>query len=245
MPTATAVACFFGLESKRALRKPVIGIARASRLRTDVRRSHTAQCSTAPPFRRRLVAPSPSIISAAPMSPPCALQGNGGIDEDTLTSHLSAVSRADGITDLLNNGHAGDLATARAFNDRIYPLARAIYGTAPGGHANARLTTCLKLRGHIPSDEGCGRGSCETKPFAPSRCRAIVTALDSARCLDAADNAAPTAARPEFPAAAPSAWPAPAARSLALAARELPAPGRPPPRSGTAGRPTAHGPRTA
>jgi 4-hydroxy-tetrahydrodipicolinate synthase len=47
---------------------------------------------------------------------------------------------------------AGDLATARAFNDRIYPLAKAIYGTAPGGHANARLKTCLKLLGHIPSD---------------------------------------------------------------------------------------------
>ena len=49
-------------------------------------------------------------------------------------------------------GQAGDLATARAFNDRIYPLAKAIYGTAPGGHANARLKTCLKLLGHIPSD---------------------------------------------------------------------------------------------
>ena len=47
---------------------------------------------------------------------------------------------------------AGDLATARAFNDRIYPLAKAIYGTAPGGHANVRLKTCLKLLGHIPSD---------------------------------------------------------------------------------------------
>ncbi|MDB5816843.1 MAG: dihydrodipicolinate synthetase [Rhizobacter sp.] len=47
---------------------------------------------------------------------------------------------------------AGDLALARQFNDRIYPLAKAIYGTAPGGHANARLKTCLKLLGHIESD---------------------------------------------------------------------------------------------
>ena len=47
---------------------------------------------------------------------------------------------------------AGDLAAARAFNDRIYPLAKAIYGTAPGGHANARLKACLKLLGRIPSD---------------------------------------------------------------------------------------------
>lgn len=47
---------------------------------------------------------------------------------------------------------AGDLAAARAFNMRIYPLAKAIYGTAPGGHANARLKTCLKLLGRIPGD---------------------------------------------------------------------------------------------
>ena len=47
---------------------------------------------------------------------------------------------------------ANDLPAAREFNERIYPLAKAIYGTAPGGHANARLKTCLKLLGHIPSD---------------------------------------------------------------------------------------------
>lgn len=38
----------------------------------------------------------------------CPLQGDGGIDEDTLAAHLSAVSRADGITGLLINGHAGE-----------------------------------------------------------------------------------------------------------------------------------------
>ena len=47
---------------------------------------------------------------------------------------------------------AGDLAKARALNERVYPLAKAIYGTAPGGHANARLKTCLKLLGRIPRD---------------------------------------------------------------------------------------------
>jgi 4-hydroxy-tetrahydrodipicolinate synthase len=46
----------------------------------------------------------------------------------------------------------GDLAQARNFNDRIYPLAKAIYGTAPGGYATARLKTCLKLLGRFPSD---------------------------------------------------------------------------------------------
>lgn len=46
----------------------------------------------------------------------------------------------------------GDLATARSLNERIYPLAKAIYGTAPGGYATARLKTCLKLLGRFPSD---------------------------------------------------------------------------------------------
>jgi 4-hydroxy-tetrahydrodipicolinate synthase len=46
----------------------------------------------------------------------------------------------------------GDLAAARQLNERIYPLAKAIYGTAPGGHANARLKTCLRLLRRIPSD---------------------------------------------------------------------------------------------
>ena len=46
----------------------------------------------------------------------------------------------------------GDLAQARNLNDRIYPLAKAIYGTAPGGYATARLKTCLKLLGRFPSD---------------------------------------------------------------------------------------------
>ena len=45
-----------------------------------------------------------------------------------------------------------DLDQARALNERIYPLAKAIYGTAPGGWATARLKTCLKLLGRIPHD---------------------------------------------------------------------------------------------
>ena len=45
-----------------------------------------------------------------------------------------------------------DLAAARAQHERIYPLARAIYRATPGGRANARLKTCLKLLGRFPSD---------------------------------------------------------------------------------------------
>ncbi len=46
----------------------------------------------------------------------------------------------------------GDLLAARAAHDIIYPLARAIYGAPPPGHATARLKTCLKLLGRIESD---------------------------------------------------------------------------------------------
>lgn len=45
-----------------------------------------------------------------------------------------------------------NLDEARSLNDRIYPLAKAIYGTAPGGYATARLKTCLKILGRIPRD---------------------------------------------------------------------------------------------
>lgn len=45
-----------------------------------------------------------------------------------------------------------DLDEARRLNDRIYPLAKAIYGTPPGGYATARLKTCLRLLGRFPSD---------------------------------------------------------------------------------------------
>lgn len=45
-----------------------------------------------------------------------------------------------------------DMDKARAINDRIYPLAKAIYGTKPNGFATARLKTCLKLLGRIPND---------------------------------------------------------------------------------------------
>lgn len=47
---------------------------------------------------------------------------------------------------------AGDLEKARDCHNKIYPLARAIYGTAPGYWANARLKTCLRLLGRFPDD---------------------------------------------------------------------------------------------
>jgi 4-hydroxy-tetrahydrodipicolinate synthase len=46
----------------------------------------------------------------------------------------------------------GDLGAARAAHEVIYPLARAIYGSAPAGYATARLKTCLKLMGRLDCD---------------------------------------------------------------------------------------------
>ncbi len=46
---------------------------------------------------------------------------------------------------------AGDLAAARAAHARIYPLARAIYGTPPSGRATARLKASMGLLGRLES----------------------------------------------------------------------------------------------
>src|SRR6202000_299972 len=43
-----------------------------------------------------------------------------------------------------------NLAEAQRLNEHVYPLAKAIYGTAPGSHANARLKACLHLLGKFP-----------------------------------------------------------------------------------------------
>lgn len=42
------------------------------------------------------------------------------------------------------------LAEARRLHQYIYPLAKEIYGTYPGTHANARLKACLQILGQIP-----------------------------------------------------------------------------------------------
>ncbi|MBN3830347.1 dihydrodipicolinate synthase family protein [Burkholderia sp. Ac-20344] len=44
----------------------------------------------------------------------------------------------------------GRLADARKLHAMLYPLARAIYGTAPGSRATARLKACLHLTGKFP-----------------------------------------------------------------------------------------------
>lgn len=55
------------------------------------------------------------------------------------------------IVALYDTINRGDLVEARRLHDGIYPLAREVYGRAPGTHANARLKACLHLLGRIPS----------------------------------------------------------------------------------------------
>lgn len=79
-------------------------------------------------------------------------------DEHLFTSYVlgsegSLVSLADIIPETIvaldAAVRAGDLAMARKHHDVVYPLAKAIYGAAPGGWANARLKACLHILGRI------------------------------------------------------------------------------------------------
>ena len=67
--------------------------------------------------------------------------------EGSLVS-LAAVIPAE-IVQLDEAVKRGDLARARVLHGRIYPLAKAVYGTAPGSLATARLKACLKLLGRL------------------------------------------------------------------------------------------------
>ena len=93
------------------------------------------------------------------VAPHVAVMASG--DEHLLTcmvvgSEGSMVSLAVLVPDLIvaldRAVAASDLATARKLNGRIQPLAKAIYGTRPTGHANARLKVCLRLLGQLEHD---------------------------------------------------------------------------------------------
>ena len=92
-------------------------------------------------------------------APHVAVMGSG--DEHLFTSFAigsegSIVSLAAVVPELVialfDAVQAGDLTAARNLNERIYPLARAIYRADPGGRANARLKTCLKMLGRFAED---------------------------------------------------------------------------------------------
>ncbi|WP_439579860.1 dihydrodipicolinate synthase family protein [Elioraea sp.] len=71
-----------------------------------------------------------------------------------LSSDGSLVSLADIIPETIvaldRAVRASDLAAARRYHNLVYPLAKAIYGTPPGGSATARIKACLWLLGRIP-----------------------------------------------------------------------------------------------
>ena len=68
--------------------------------------------------------------------------------EGTLVSLAAVVPEL--IVALYRAVERRDLAEAQQLHERVYPLAKAIYGAAPGSHANARLKACLHLLGHFP-----------------------------------------------------------------------------------------------
>ncbi|MBM3601911.1 MAG: dihydrodipicolinate synthase family protein [Alphaproteobacteria bacterium] len=93
------------------------------------------------------------------VAPHVAIMGSG--DEHLFTSFMigsegSQVSLAillpEEIVALDRAVRRGDLAEAHRLHAIIQPLAYAIYGTAPGFYATARLKACLKLLGRIPHD---------------------------------------------------------------------------------------------
>ncbi len=93
------------------------------------------------------------------MTPHVAVMASG--DEHLFTCYVlgsegSLVSLAVVIPEVIVALHQavrrGDLAAARAAHDIVFPLARAIYGAPPGGHATARLKTCLRLLGRLERD---------------------------------------------------------------------------------------------
>jgi 4-hydroxy-tetrahydrodipicolinate synthase len=74
---------------------------------------------------------------------------------------------------------AGDLAEARRLHDLIQPLAVAIYGRPPGGHATARLKACMALLGRWPS----GRARPPILDLPPEEIAALEIALTAAGLL--------------------------------------------------------------
>ena len=91
------------------------------------------------------------------ITPQVAVMASG--DEHLLTSFVvgsdgSQVSLAviipETIVSLAAAIKRNDLVMAQMAHDIIYPLAKAIYGTAPGSFATARLKASLKILGRIP-----------------------------------------------------------------------------------------------
>jgi 4-hydroxy-tetrahydrodipicolinate synthase len=127
------------------------------------------------------------------VAPQVAMMGSG--DEHLLTAYVigsdgSLVSLAillpDEIIALDRAVKRGDIAEARRLHDVIQPLARAIYGTAPGFWATARLKACLKLLGRIP----CDATRPPIGPLPPAEIARLAAALEAAGLKPALRGAA-------------------------------------------------------
>jgi len=93
--------------------------------------------------------------------------------EGTLVSLAAVVPEL--IVALYRAVERRDLAQAQQLHERVYPLAKAIYGTAPGSHANARLKACLHLLGHFPH--------ASMRPPIPPLSRAEIARLEDALAI--------------------------------------------------------------
>jgi len=93
--------------------------------------------------------------------------------EGTLVSLAAVVPEL--IVGLYRAVERRDLAQAQQLHERVYPLAKAIYGTAPGSHANARLKACLHLLGHFPH--------ASMRPPIPPLSRAEIARLEDALAI--------------------------------------------------------------
>lgn len=93
----------------------------------------------------QLIAPQVAVMASGDEHLfPCFAIGTEG----SVVSLAAVVPRL--IVALHRAVQSGDLSRAQSLHARVYPLARMIYGEAPGSHANARLKACLHLLEKFP-----------------------------------------------------------------------------------------------
>ena len=100
---------------------------------------------------------------------PCFAIGSEG----SLVSLAAVVPQL--IVSLYRTVLSGELDQAQQLHARLYPLASAIYGAAPGSHANARLKACLHLLGKFPH--------ASMRPPIPGLSAGEIKRLEDALCI--------------------------------------------------------------
>jgi 4-hydroxy-tetrahydrodipicolinate synthase len=120
--------------------------------------------------RRRLKAARPDFVvlgSGDEHLLACNLIGSEG----SQVSLAAVIPRS--IVALWDACTEGNLATARALHECIYPLAVAVYRDPPPGRATARLKACLRILGRID----CAAVRPPQPPASAEECRALERAL--------------------------------------------------------------------